>query len=107
MRINDKQFITDTDKTGAASDSKKAGAKRASGGKQDASGSLSISSSDTLQLSSRSKEIAEIALQLKQSSEVREELVSELREKIQSGTYQIQGKDIAAKILDKANHNIF
>ena len=103
MRINDKQFIT-TDKGDKAADTKKAEAKRGQGAKKASSASASA---DSVRLSSRSRDIAEIALQLKEASEVREELVSELRAKIKDGTYHVSGGDIASKIMDKALNNIF
>ena len=105
MRINDKQFITNTDKNDSASGTKKADGKRsAAAGK---ASSASTTASDTVKLSSRARDIADITLQLKESSEVREELVNELKRKIQNGTYHISGQDIAERITDKAQHNIF
>ena len=104
MRINDKQFIT-TDKGDRAVDAKRMEAKRGMGTSK--STSSSASAADSVQLSSRSRDIAEIALQLREASEVREELVSELRAKIQNGEYHVGGSDIAGKIMDKARNNIF
>jgi len=104
MRINDKQFIT-TDKGDKTADTKKAEAKRNMGVGKSAS-STNVTT-DSVRLSSRSRDIAEIALQLKEASEVREELVSELRAKIQNGEYHVNGGDIASKIMDKARSNIF
>ncbi len=103
MRINDKQFIT-TDKGDKTADTKKAEVKRNPGAAKTAP---SANAADSVQLSSRSRDIAEIALQLKEASEVREELVSELRAKIQDGTYHVSGGDIASKIVEKARNNIF
>ncbi len=105
MRINDKQFITTADKNESTSGAKKADGKRtAAAGK---TSSVSTTASDTVKLSSRARDIADIALQLKESSEVREELVSELKEKIRSGAYHVSGQDIAGRIADKARNNIF
>ncbi|MDR0453519.1 MAG: flagellar biosynthesis anti-sigma factor FlgM [Deferribacteraceae bacterium] len=103
MRINDKQFIT-TDKGDKAADTKKAEGKR--GGEAGKSASLKATA-DSVQLSSRTRDIAEITLQLKEASEVREELVSELRSRIKSGEYHVSGFDIASKIMDKARSSIF
>ncbi len=56
-------------------------------------------------LSATSKDIAEITLQLRDASEVREELVNELKEKIMDGSYNIAGRDIAARVIAKAENN--
>ena len=96
MRIGDRHFIT-VDKTQGT---KKAEARSVA---QGATGA--VQGSDSVSLSAGSRDIAEIALQLKEASEVREELVTELREKIANGEYSINGKNIAAIILKKAETN--
>lgn len=106
MRINDKQFITNADKNGSASGTKKADAKRTAAAGKEAS-SASATTSDMVKLSSRARDIADITLQLKESSEVREELVNELKQKIHNGTYHVKGQDIAEKITDAARNSIF
>jgi len=101
MRINENQFIT-TDKGDKAADTRRAEARHSM-----KTGKTASAATDSVRLSSRTRDIAEIALQLKEASEVREELVSELKAKIQSGEYQVSGNEIAAKIVDKARNNIF
>jgi negative regulator of flagellin synthesis FlgM len=104
MRI-EKQFIA-TDKNEKATDTRRSEAKKLSGNGKGESAS-GVKKTDSVELSARSRDIAEIAKQLKDSSEVREELVNELRAKIKDGTYHVSGRDIAEKIVDKADNNIF
>ena len=106
MRINEKQFIQ-ADKGERAAENKKAEAKRAAKAISESGASTSAAAADSVALSGRARDVAEIASQLKDSSEVREELVSELREKIRSGEYHVSGLDIAGKIVDKAQEGIF
>ena len=96
MRIGDRQFFS-VDKTQST--------KKAEHSVTAQKGATAAQGSDTVSLSSGSRDIAEIALQLKEASEVREELVTELREKIANGEYNVNGKDIAGIILKKAETN--
>lgn len=105
MRIDDRQFIAQQ----KAADTKRADEKQAARKSEErADSAASSKKTDSVALSPRARDIADIAMQLKESSEVREELVNELREKIRNGTYTVSGSDIAAKIVDKAqNDDIF
>ncbi|MDR2883638.1 MAG: flagellar biosynthesis anti-sigma factor FlgM, partial [Deferribacteraceae bacterium] len=72
--INDRQFIT-TEKNDRAADTKKTDSKRSADVKQ----TVTPNKTDSVDLSVRSREVAEIAQQLKDSSEVREGVVADLR----------------------------
>lgn len=106
MRINDKQFLP-TDKSDKANDTKKSSESKRTSDNSKTNAATGTQKADSVALSSRSRDIAEIAQQLKDSSEVREDRVSELRARIQDGTYHVSGKAIAGSIMDKANNNIF
>jgi negative regulator of flagellin synthesis FlgM len=102
MRINDKQFIT-TEKNERAADAKRTDAKRAT----DNRSAATTFKTDSVDLSARSRDVAEIAQQLKDSADVREGLVSELRAKIKSGEYHVSGMEIAGKIVNTAANGIY
>lgn len=104
MRINDKQFITNADRNDKTSGTKKTDVKRTGNGQQ---AQNTQSATDSVKLSTTARDIAEITLQLKESSEVRKDVVNELKQKIKDGTYQVSGRDIAGKIISKAKNNIF
>ncbi|QUH24929.1 flagellar biosynthesis anti-sigma factor FlgM [Serpentinicella alkaliphila] len=55
---------------------------------------------DRIEISEKAKEYQVALKAFKQLPEVREEKVKELREKIQSGNYQVSGKEIADKIIE-------
>ena len=105
MRINE-QIIATMDRNDKTSNTKKTIAGRSSAN-SNADSASGVKKADSVELSARSSDIAEIAQQLKDSSEVREELVSELRAKIKDGTYHISSSDIASRIVGKAGNNIF
>lgn len=101
MRIDDRQFIT-AEKGDKTAGSKKAEAKaRAAQGGETAT----AAAGDKVMLSASSRDVAELTLQLRDASEVREELVNELKEKIMDGSYNVAGRDIAARIMAKAESN--
>ena len=105
MRINDKQFIT-ADQSDKASDSKKTTARqsaRDSVSAQPAQAALS----DSVQLSDRARDVTDIKNQLKDSSDVREGLVNDIRERIKNGSYHVDSRDIASSIVRKAEEGIF
>jgi negative regulator of flagellin synthesis FlgM len=99
MRIGDKQQFITADKSDKAIGSKKTDAKTRTAEPS------TQTTGDKLMLSATSKDIAEITLQLRDASEVREELVNQLKEKIMDGSYNIAGRDIAARVMAKAENN--
>lgn len=103
MRIdNNSKFIgTNTDKT---QELKKAEAKALKN--SDKSAGVE-STGDKVTLSSTSMELVNLTQQLKDMPDVREDLVNELKSKISEGTYDVSGKDIAAKIVDRALSDIY
>lgn len=61
--------------------------------------SFSSQSKDTLSLSNTAKEY-QIALQaLSQTPDIRKEKVDVIKERIQSGTYNVTGKEVADKLV--------
>ena len=55
---------------------------------------------DSTQISAKAKEIMTARAELKEIPQVREEKVAALKEKVQSGNYQVDSKKLAAKILN-------
>lgn len=62
---------------------------------------------DSVSLSSSAKEAVSISKKLKEASDVRIDLVNEIRKKIQSGTYDVSGRDVAEKVVNAAIDDIF
>lgn len=58
------------------------------------------SKDDSTQISAKAKEIMTARAELKEMPQVREEKVAALKEKVQSGNYQVDSKAVAAKILN-------
>jgi negative regulator of flagellin synthesis FlgM len=56
---------------------------------------------DGVQLSDEARAIARAETAARAAPEVREELVAELKQRIQSGTYKIQDEQIARRLLDR------
>lgn len=57
---------------------------------------------DKLQLSEKAKEFQIAMKAFKNLPEIREDLVSELKDKIKQGTYDVTGEEIADKIIESA-----
>ncbi|MFW5648202.1 MAG: flagellar biosynthesis anti-sigma factor FlgM [Candidatus Alkaliphilus sp. MAG34] len=57
---------------------------------------------DELQLSSKAKEYQIAMKAFKNLPEIREDLVKELKDKIEQGTYNVTGEEIADKIIESA-----
>ncbi|RCW58653.1 flagellar biosynthesis anti-sigma factor FlgM [Halanaerobium sp. ST460_2HS_T2] len=55
---------------------------------------------DSTQISAKAKEIMTARAELKEMPQLREEKVAALKEKVQSGNYQVDSKKLAAKILN-------
>jgi flagellar biosynthesis anti-sigma factor FlgM len=104
MRINDKQFIK-TEQYDRATEGKKTA-------RADAKTAASVSAqagvaTDSVELSSRVRDVADIKTQLQDSPDMRESLVADLREQIKSGTYNVSSHDIASGIVRRAEDGIF
>jgi negative regulator of flagellin synthesis FlgM len=93
MRIGERQFIAaeKSDKAEIKREEKRLDAKKAG------------SSGDSVTLSSKAREAADIALALKETSDVRKGLVEELKTKIENGTYSVSGKEIVQKFLNSGS----
>lgn len=57
---------------------------------------------DELQLSDRARDFQVAMKAFKKLPEVREDLVKELKDKIQQGTYKVTGEEVADKIIESA-----
>lgn len=56
---------------------------------------------DRVDISSRSREIAELMAKIEKIPDLREERIKEIREAIQAGSYEIDPRRIAEKILSE------
>ncbi len=85
-------------RTRSAKDEKDSGSKALA--KSDAGG-------DTVVLSSKAQELyaARRILEMEDIPEVRADKVARLRREIEDGTYRVEGRDIAQKMLDEAMEN--
>ena len=86
---NDDKFKFDMNRLNETETKKKSSSKSAS--------SSDSSSSDSVSLSSSAKSAASITEAVKSAPEIRVELVQELKVKIESGQYNVSGKDVARK----------
>ena len=57
--------------------------------------------SDKLQISSMGKDISVAKQALASAPDIREDVVSSIKERIQSGTYEVSGEAFADKVLGK------
>jgi len=57
--------------------------------------------SDKLQISSMGKDISVAKQALASTPDIREDLVSSIKERIQNGTYEVSGEAFADKVLGK------
>jgi len=57
---------------------------------------------DEVVLSTQAQEISQILQSIKKHPEIREEKVAELAERIQSGNYNVDAKEIADKMIGRA-----
>lgn len=62
---------------------------------------------ETVDLSSRSRDLLQIKTAVAQLPEVREEKVQDLKARIESGTYNINGGHIAGKMVGESIADIF
>lgn len=98
MRIDDK-FKLDMNRLNDASATKKKGTKTSS--------SSESAGSDSVTLSSGAKDAASVKEAVSNAPEIRVELVHELKVKIESGQYNVSGKDVAEKIIQTAIDDLF
>ncbi len=55
---------------------------------------------DEVILSNRSQELSSIVKQIREQSDVREDVVAQMKEKIDSGNYYVSSYDIAGRVID-------
>ena len=67
----------------------------------------SASASDSVSLSDSAKDMANIKSSLQKTPEVRTELVARLKSEIESGQYNVTGKQVAEKIDQTAIDGLF
>ena len=54
---------------------------------------------DTVSLSSRSRDIARVAEQVKETPEVRQDLVARMKTAVDAGNYRVDSQDLATKMI--------
>ncbi|MFP4200878.1 MAG: flagellar biosynthesis anti-sigma factor FlgM [Bacillota bacterium] len=57
---------------------------------------------DDISLSDRAREMVKVARALDELPEVREELVSDIKKKIEDGSYDVPAEDVAEKVMSRA-----
>ena len=67
----------------------------------------SVVESDEVSISEKGKDVSEMTRTLKDMPDVRADKVADLKERIANGTYNISGKDIASKIINTALEDVF
>lgn len=67
----------------------------------------SVVESDEVSISEKGKDVSEMTRTLKEMPDVRADKVADLKERITNGTYNISGKDIASKIINTALEDVF
>lgn len=63
---------------------------------------VQVSRSDSVTITARSQEVRKAKELYEKLPEMREELVRELKEKVDSGTYKVASKDMADRIIYRA-----
>ena len=63
--------------------------------------------SDNVTISEKGKDVSEMTRTLKSMPEVRADKIADLKERIANGTYNVSGKDIASKIINTALEDVF
>lgn len=64
----------------------------------------SLNFKDELSISNEAKEIQQLMKKLKDIPDVREEKINEIKERIKSGTYEINPEKIAEKMLNRLKY---
>ena len=67
----------------------------------------SVVESDEVSISEKGKDVSEMTRTLKEMPDVSADKVADLKERIANGTYNISGKDIASKIINTALEDVF
>lgn len=62
--------------------------------------------SDAVSISEKGKDVSEMTRTLKEMPDVRADKIADLKARIASGTYNISGRDIAAKIINTALEDV-
>ena len=62
---------------------------------------------DSVQISANGKEVVDMAKTLRDLPDVRRDRIEELKARIANDTYNVSGKDIAAKIVNSALNGLF
>ena len=63
--------------------------------------------SDAVSISEKGKDVSEMTRTLIELPDVRADKIADLKERIANGTYNVSGKDIAAKIVNTALEDVF
>ena len=63
--------------------------------------------SDNVTISEKGKDVSEMTRTLKSMPEVRADKIADLKERIANGTYNVSARDVAAKIVNTALDNTF
>lgn len=63
--------------------------------------------SDAVSISEKGKDVSEMTRTLKEMPDVRADKIADLKERIANGTYNISGRDIASKIINTALEDVF
>lgn len=100
MRIQDKYSQLNFEKL------QNAKADKAKNG-QDSNSANSVSEGDSVVLSGKAQQISNLTSAVKSSPDVRQELVADIKEKINAGTYNVSGKQVAEKIVNLSIDNLF
>ncbi|ADQ45908.1 Anti-sigma-28 factor FlgM family protein [Caldicellulosiruptor kronotskyensis 2002] len=58
-----------------------------------------VASTDKIEISSEAREFQAVLNAIKQTPDVREDKVNEIKKKIDSGTYNVSGKDVVEKLI--------
>ena len=67
----------------------------------------SVVESDEVSISEKGKDVSEMTRTLKEMPDVRADKVADLKERIANGTYNISGTDIASIIINTALEDVF
>jgi negative regulator of flagellin synthesis FlgM len=76
-------------------------------GKYDDKKNMSTSFADQLQLSQSAQDATVVKKALADVPDIRQDLVSSLKERINNGTYDVDIDDFASKLLDNYNNGLF
>ncbi len=68
----------------------------------EAKGVPGAGSADGISLSDRARDVVKITRALEEVPEIREDLVADIKERIEAGTYDISAEDVAEKIMGRA-----